>query len=156
MAMRAELLKIFLGAMDPQMAPTPLWAKRWAFDRQLCRSEMCHFLKHRGRCRDDCPFAHTPQEIRAKPVLRKTAMCQEWLRGRCGNRLTCDYAHGEEDLRAAGLYKTQLCHWYARGHCRKGGLCRHAHGEAELRATGGVEGAPLEQMPAKVCLDTIL
>ena len=150
------MFKILLGAMDPQKVPTPCWARRWAFDMQLHRTEMCHFQRHRGCGRVDCPFAHAPQELRARPVLQKTSICQGWRQGRCNNRFICDFAHGGEDLCAAGLYKTQLCHWYARGHCRKGGLCRHAHGEAELRATGGVEGAPLEQMPAKVCLDTIL
>ena len=144
--------------MEPQMVPTPSWAKRWAFDKQLHRTEMCHFQRRHGRCRDDCPFAHTPQELRAKPVLRKTSMCQEWLWGRCDDRLACDYAHGEKDLRAAGLYKTQLCHWYARGRCRKGGLCRHAHGQAELRASGpgDARSANSEETPARVCASTML
>ncbi len=156
--MRAEWLKIFLRAMDPQMVPTPLWAKRWAFDRQLHRTEMCHFQRHRGCGRNNCPFAHTPQELRAKPALRKTTICQEWRQGRCNNRFTCDFAHGEDDIHAAGLYKTHLCHWYALGRCRKGRFCRHAHGQAELRAPGpgDVRNANLEEMPAKVCLATMV
>ena len=144
--------------MDPQIVPTPPWAKRWAFDRQLHHTEMCYFQTRRGCWRDGCTFAHAPTELRAKPPLRKTAMCQDWKQGHCNDGAACDYAHGEDDLRSAGLYKTQLCIFFARGYCRKGVLCRHAHGKAELRQPGddNPRGGTWKEMPLKVCSTTEL
>ncbi len=119
--------------MDPQFVPIPPWAKQWAVQQQLRRTQLCAFFLRRGSCRDDCPFAHSASELCTKPVLRKTGICQAWFRGRCDND-ACEFAHGEDDLQKGTLYKTQLCKFYEMdGHCRKEARCRHAHGEAELR-----------------------
>ena len=143
---------------EPEIVPTPPWANQWAFARQLHRTTLCYFQMRYGCCRDGCTFAHAPAELRAKPLLRKTAMCQDWKQGRCNNGAACDYAHGVDDLRAAGLYKTQLCNFHARGYCRKGNLCRHAHGKAELRQPGddNPRGGTWNELPLRVCSTTEL
>ena len=93
-------------------------------------------------CRDDCHFAHSSSELRAKPDFRKTVLCTAWQSGECIAE-RCRYAHGNEELRGtAGVYKTQLCNWFASGGtCTRGAHCRHAHGEDDLR----------RPEPVKVC-----
>ena len=121
--------------MEPEFLPLPTWAMRWTVDAQLLRTAMCSIYTRCGRCRPDCPFAHSFQELRTKPVLDKTSLCRDWKKGRCDDRC-CKYAHGKHELRNTDLiYKTQLCHWHERGKCNRGDRCRHAHGQAELRST---------------------
>jgi hypothetical protein len=120
--------------MEPCFVPSPLWAKTLAFNAQLYKTVLCDVFIRRGRCHDECSFAHSRQELRERPQLERTSYCKLWSRGRCRD-LHCNFAHGEEELRRAFLYKTQLCKHYACGHCQKGELCRHAHGETELRSS---------------------
>ena len=95
---------------------------------------MCARFSRTKVCRDDCSFAHTQNDLRGHPDLRKTMLCAAWPRGECATA-RCRFAHGVSELRGtAAVYKTQLCHWYSSsGQCTRGASCRHAHGESELR-----------------------
>lgn len=98
---------------------------------QLSKTKLCNRFA-RGVCfKDDCPFAHSKDELRARPDLSMTKMCKQ--RKACTNR-SCTFAHSEDELRTTNnVYKTQLCNFYQRGFCKKGSACRHAHGEDDLR-----------------------
>lgn len=104
--------------MEPQFIPAPPWAKRWAIEEQLHRTVMCNILPRRGSCCDDCKFAHSAWELRAKPILKKTSICQDWMQGRC-SKDSCEYAHGVDDLQQGGFYKTQYS-FTRRGDAAKG------------------------------------
>ena len=134
----------YLAAVDaraydisPMLATPPLPCvpeSQQAVRRQFHRTQMCKSLLQHGVCREGCSFAHTQDDLRAPPDLRKTTLCTAWIRGECA-AAHCRFAHGVSDLRGtAAVYKTQLCQWYASGgKCTRGAGCRHAHGEGELR-----------------------
>ncbi|EZG86314.1 zinc finger protein [Gregarina niphandrodes] len=73
--------------------------------RSGCRcfkTKQCKFWLE-GRCTrgESCTYAHTDQELRPAPNLKKTKMCARWRQGQCALRADeCSYAHGVEDLRA--------------------------------------------------------
>lgn len=96
----------------------------------------------------------------------KTRLCRHFLRtGNCLRGETCQFAHGEADLRKpasggpapnphagtgvqgyprrphvgpnANNLKTKLCKYFMKdGNCRYGSTCHHAHGQMELRQPG--------------------
>eukprot|EP01066_Platyproteum_vivax_P014489 Platyproteum_vivax@DN6486_c0_g1_i2.p1 len=41
-----------------------------------------------------CTFAHSEEELRPIPNLRKTRLCRRWARGACKTGDTCQFAHG--------------------------------------------------------------
>jgi len=84
---------------------------------------------------DDCPFAHSSDELRDKPNLFKTQLCQTFLQeGHCEKGENCTFAHGESELRSTpDLFKTALCHLWSQGRCPSGDECRFAHGYDDLR-----------------------
>lgn len=98
---------------------------------------MCpYFLM--GKCTKGtkCSFAHTKEEVREQPNLRKTKLCKEYTTGKCCNQ-DCPFAHGEEELKATpDFYKTSICSSFLDGKCKFGDKCRYAHGKDELRITG--------------------
>ena len=79
--------------MEPQLVPLPRWTGDFAIKEQFRKTAMCNIFARRGSCRDNCPFAHTPEQLRARPQLEKTAMCRAWAWGRCPEQ-DCKYAHG--------------------------------------------------------------
>ncbi|CAK0889503.1 unnamed protein product, partial [Prorocentrum cordatum] len=87
-----------------------------------------HQLRHGGASHELYAAA------RKMPNLRKTRMCEAFIRGRC-DQADCKFAHGEGDLTKAELFhKTTMCAWHEKGKCRYGASCRFAHGADELRA----------------------
>jgi len=83
---------------------------------------------------NDCPFAHTMDELRDKPNLYKTKLCEAFLQGQCTKGEDCHFAHGEEELRSTpDLFKTAICNLWTQGKCTAGESCRFAHGYEDLR-----------------------
>ena len=83
---------------------------------------------------NDCPFAHTMDELRDKPNLYKTKLCEAFLQGQCTKGEDCHFAHGEEELRSTpDLFKTAICNLWTQGKCTAGETCRFAHGYEDLR-----------------------
>jgi len=84
---------------------------------------------------NDCPFAHSMDELRDKPNLYKTKLCDAFLQaGRCNRGEDCNFAHGEVELRSTpDLFKTAICNLWSQGRCTAGETCRFAHGYDDLR-----------------------
>mmetsp|Transcript_2685 Transcript_2685/g.6463 ORF Transcript_2685/g.6463 Transcript_2685/m.6463 type:complete len:213 (+) Transcript_2685:118-756(+) len=69
--------------------------------RQLKKTQLCMFWK-RNCCAkgSSCTFAHSVEELKALPDLRRTSLCKQWLKGHCPQSAdSCRYAHGEAYLR---------------------------------------------------------
>ncbi|CEM01964.1 unnamed protein product [Vitrella brassicaformis CCMP3155] len=101
---------------------------------QCYKTKVCRFfLENRCLRGTNCTFAHSTEELRAQPDLRKTKICGMWAKGKCHDP-TCQFAHGAEELRSpAACYKTSLCFLWQKGQCTAGDRCRYAHGVEELR-----------------------
>mmetsp|Transcript_24985 Transcript_24985/g.79374 ORF Transcript_24985/g.79374 Transcript_24985/m.79374 type:complete len:271 (-) Transcript_24985:237-1049(-) len=70
--------------------------------RSLFRKTVfCRFFTYSACIKgDQCEFAHTPDEFKAKPDLSKTALCRQWKRGVCHlSADLCRFAHGHQELR---------------------------------------------------------
>ncbi|CAE7553627.1 CTH1 [Symbiodinium microadriaticum] len=66
------------------------------------RTELCAFFAA-GMCTrgSRCTFAHGAAQLRPRPDLYKTRLCDSWaLLRRCPYGDRCTHAHGEEELRA--------------------------------------------------------
>jgi len=98
------------------------------------RTKMCPHLLECTKG-PSCSYAHTPEELRESPNLKKTRLCQLFMIGKCNRGNMCSFAHGDEELRATPeFFKTSICNGYLKGNCRSGDHCRYAHGKDELRA----------------------
>mmetsp|Transcript_34947 Transcript_34947/g.80487 ORF Transcript_34947/g.80487 Transcript_34947/m.80487 type:complete len:213 (-) Transcript_34947:87-725(-) len=67
----------------------------------LLKTKMCKFFLAK-RCSKGrtCPFAHSPDELREQPDLRRTRLCKAFAnQGMCEAGLACQYAHSAEELR---------------------------------------------------------
>jgi len=73
------------------------------------KTKFCKF-EFRGMCTrgSACCFAHTPEELRGLPDLRRTKLCAVLMQtGSCGNA-DCNFAHSREELRSTDkLYKAK-------------------------------------------------
>lgn len=107
---------------------------------QMVKTKLCMDFQTRGCMRsNNCPYAHSADELRALPDLRKTKICAAVLAGKgCKNR-ACRYAHSDEELRLTchfAEYRTRVCRFAreqgGRG-CLYGSRCPYAHSEKELR-----------------------
>lgn len=109
------------------------WHDRYL--NQFYKTEMCRFMLN-GRCKkgDACSHAHSEGELRAKPDLSKTRMCQSLLqKGACSDRKRCPYAHDIRQIRSTNaFFKTKMCSFYESGCCKLGSKCRYAHGQSDL------------------------
>lgn len=57
---------------------------------------------------EECNYAHSLAELRARPNLVKTRICAGYTDGRCKLPASeCAFAHGSHDLRAAGAGRPQ-------------------------------------------------
>mmetsp|Transcript_52675 Transcript_52675/g.83578 ORF Transcript_52675/g.83578 Transcript_52675/m.83578 type:complete len:205 (-) Transcript_52675:10-624(-) len=68
---------------------------------QLSKTVLCTFHAS-GTCTKGtgCPFAHSDDELRTTPDLRKTSLCKAWKLGMCKQGASkCAFAHGVRDLR---------------------------------------------------------
>ncbi|CEM08669.1 unnamed protein product [Vitrella brassicaformis CCMP3155] len=65
----------------------------------LYKTRYCRFWLQ-GKCLwgPSCRFAHHKDELRDRPDLRKTKLCQDFMRGMCRD-LNCSYAHCVDELR---------------------------------------------------------
>uniref|UniRef100_A0A0G4HEX0 C3H1-type domain-containing protein n=1 Tax=Chromera velia CCMP2878 TaxID=1169474 RepID=A0A0G4HEX0_9ALVE len=100
------------------------------------KTKMCPHLE-KGNCRkgEECFYAHSKEELRSPPDLRKTRLCDNFMQtGKCDRGESCGFAHGEKELRfTQTYYKTDLCKYWKAGKCHAGPACRHAHGVEELK-----------------------
>eukprot|EP00931_Biecheleriopsis_adriatica_P100566 TRINITY_DN75851_c0_g1_i1.p1 TRINITY_DN75851_c0_g1~~TRINITY_DN75851_c0_g1_i1.p1 ORF type:complete len:241 (-),score=64.53 TRINITY_DN75851_c0_g1_i1:52-774(-) len=67
----------------------------------LERTVICSFFQQ-GKCMrgSACKFAHSKDEVREKPDLLRTSLCNTFMKkGFCKNGKQCKYAHGEAELR---------------------------------------------------------
>lgn len=99
---------------------------------QFHKTKMCKFFESKTcDLGDNCPYAHTREELINTPDLTKTRFCKKVSRGTCTDA-NCKFAHTFEELRSTHtVYKTKLCrNWM--GDCKAGGACRYAHSPEEL------------------------
>lgn len=98
---------------------------------QVYKAAWCVFHA-RGKCTrgSNCSFAHSAEELRQLPDLRKTKLCNAFLGGQCSNN-NCSYAHGLQELRDFPG-KKGLCRLYREGKCLHGASCKYAHALGEL------------------------
>lgn len=55
-----------------------------------------------GKCLvENCPFAHSFDQLRSTDFYYKTTLCTWYAAGKCRNGDSCRFAHGESELRAA-------------------------------------------------------
>jgi len=83
-------------------------SQRCGFSTQMQKTKLCDFHKE-GRCKYGaaCVFAHSSEELKDMPDLRKTRICKAFTQENCSN-LDCKFAHGAEELRISELsYREQ-------------------------------------------------
>jgi len=115
------------------------------YKNQFYKTTFCQFVKEFGTCHrgNNCSFAHTQEELRNEPDLKKTSMCQEFQNGNCVNGDRCAYAHSADELSVSVdcFYKSKKCSFYRRGRCQSGQYCRFLHtGKTRKKSPG--PGAP--------------
>jgi len=71
-----------------------------------------------------------------KNVFRKTQLCPQFQRGHCARGATCNFAHGQHELRTKpNLAKTRMCpNIQQSGECTIPN-CKYAHDIKELKHT---------------------
>eukprot|EP00920_Eleutheroschizon_duboscqi_P030130 GHVT01073037.1.p1 GENE.GHVT01073037.1~~GHVT01073037.1.p1 ORF type:complete len:389 (+),score=70.81 GHVT01073037.1:388-1554(+) len=94
---------------------------------QVYKASWCVFFS-RGRCTrgSNCSFAHSSDELRQLPDLRKTKLCHSFTNGTCELGDACGYAHGMAELRTFPGRKG-LCRLFREGKCNHGDRCKYAH-----------------------------
>lgn len=109
-----------------------------SLQQRMQKTKLCRFhilsCCSRGRL---CVFAHSLEELRERPNLRRTKMCPALQQqGGCSRGELCNFAHSEGELRSTPeFYKTSICSAVASGKtCPMGSSCRFAHSEGELRS----------------------
>eukprot|EP00929_Paragymnodinium_shiwhaense_P047453 TRINITY_DN24076_c0_g1_i1.p1 TRINITY_DN24076_c0_g1~~TRINITY_DN24076_c0_g1_i1.p1 ORF type:complete len:385 (+),score=69.69 TRINITY_DN24076_c0_g1_i1:88-1242(+) len=120
---------------------------------QMKKTRICNFWQE-GKCKrgDKCTFAHGDVDKAQAPDLRKTSLCQKYMRRQCHlSSEQCNFAHGEDEVRHIGVcYKTKMCLSWQKGNCNQGKHCKFAHGEDELKELpSNIKLAPPIQKPPK-------
>lgn len=101
------------------------------------KTKMCPlYLENRCKEGDNCDYAHSVEDLRTIPDLRRTKLCHKLLKGdKCFNK-KCNYAHTQEELKSAQnlfAYKSSMCKFIGTNNCLNGSTCRFAHFVEELR-----------------------
>ncbi|KAL8451539.1 hypothetical protein Emed_001988 [Eimeria media] len=104
----------------------------------LINTQLCARHVAKGTCnKKDCTFAHSEDELRPLPDLRKTKWCRLVFHSLPCTDVNCPYAHTVNELRSNAQdlvsYKTSFCKYFQRGNCLSGIHCRFAHCPTELR-----------------------
>ncbi|KAL8275337.1 hypothetical protein Esti_000786 [Eimeria stiedai] len=104
----------------------------------LINTQLCARQVAKGSCnKKDCTFAHSEEELRPLPDLRKTKWCRLVFHSLPCTDGNCPYAHTVSELRSNAQdlvsYKTSFCKYFQRGNCLSGIHCRFAHCPSELR-----------------------
>ena len=64
-----------------------------------CRkTELCQNFQNGCCAKENCRFAHSPEELQEKPDLTRTRLCRAVLEGKECVRKDCMFAHSEEEL----------------------------------------------------------
>ncbi|KJP87273.1 hypothetical protein AK88_03070 [Plasmodium fragile] len=101
------------------------------------KTKLCP-LHMENRCKEgsNCDYAHSIEDLRSIPDLKRTKLCYKLLKGeKCFNK-KCNYAHNQEELKSAQnlfAYKSSMCKFVANKTCLNGSTCRFAHSIDELR-----------------------
>eukprot|EP00930_Biecheleria_cincta_P015559 TRINITY_DN12934_c0_g1_i1.p1 TRINITY_DN12934_c0_g1~~TRINITY_DN12934_c0_g1_i1.p1 ORF type:complete len:148 (+),score=16.28 TRINITY_DN12934_c0_g1_i1:114-557(+) len=91
----------------------PGTAKHWDSKRytvyrdQFVKTQLCRYYAA-GICSKgaDCKFAHGKTELGETPDLRKTALCEDFKKGKCPlPSHECIYAHGQDELRSSDAFQ---------------------------------------------------
>ncbi|CRH00774.1 zinc finger protein, putative [Plasmodium relictum] len=101
------------------------------------KTKLCP-LHMENRCKEgnNCDYAHSIEDLRSIPDLKRTKLCYKLLKGeKCFNK-KCNYAHNQDELKSAQnlfAYKSSMCKFVANNACLNGSTCRFAHSIDELR-----------------------
>ncbi|CBZ55895.1 putative zinc finger (CCCH type) protein [Neospora caninum Liverpool] len=98
---------------------------------KIYKIQFCRFALA-GRCRrgSSCTFAHSLEDLRVRPLMKKTKICAAWRKKACPfDDESCKFAHGAGDLQKG---KPALCELFRAGKCHKGAQCRFAHHVDEI------------------------
>ncbi|PFH38313.1 hypothetical protein BESB_006540 [Besnoitia besnoiti] len=98
---------------------------------KIYKIQFCRFALA-GRCRrgSSCTFAHSLEDLRVRPLMKKTKICAAWRKKACPfDDESCKFAHGAGDLQKG---KPALCELFRAGKCHKGPQCRFAHHVDEI------------------------
>ncbi|KYF49244.1 zinc finger (CCCH type) motif-containing protein, partial [Toxoplasma gondii ARI] len=98
---------------------------------KIYKIQFCRFALA-GRCRrgSSCTFAHSLEDLRVRPLMKKTKICAAWRKKACPfDDESCKFAHGAGDLQKG---KPALCELFRAGKCHKGSQCRFAHHVDEI------------------------
>jgi len=87
----------------------PRTAKHWDSKRyaiyhtQFTKTQLCQYFAVGGCTKgEECNFAHGKEQLCSLPDLKKTALCEDFIRGSCPHdKEHCQYAHGQDDLRSS-------------------------------------------------------
>jgi len=120
--------KASTGKSSGESSPTARHSIEEKFAKQFSKTSFC-YKQLEGKCRrgTNCQFAHSADELRARPVLDKTKMCTN---SGCTDT-ECRYAHSRAELKATiDFAKTKVCHFGDK--CKNGDTCRYAHDATEI------------------------
>ncbi|WBY58777.1 zinc finger protein [Plasmodium yoelii yoelii] len=101
------------------------------------KTKLCP-LYAENKCKegDNCDYAHSIEDLRSIPDLKRTKLCYKLLKGeKCFNK-KCNYAHNQDELKSAQnlfAYKSSMCKFIENKACLNGSTCRFAHNIDELR-----------------------
>lgn len=82
-------------------------SKRYTVYRdQFVKTQLCRYYAA-GTCTkgENCSFAHGTVELGNTPDLKKTALCEDFKKGKCPHPShECIYAHGQDELRSSPAF----------------------------------------------------
>ena len=98
---------------NPNFPPPPMAKKPQKVFQDFYKTQICPQYPM-GTCYkgENCTYAHSETEMRKKPDLSKTKLCEAFMKGgSCINGDKCVFAHGTYELKSTpDFYKTALCY----------------------------------------------